>query len=448
MKLIGKYPVFSILLIGLIVRLILYFISKKYGYTSFFLFDSYRYLNLGTNLFEEGWYTDKMNEPIFESIYLTPLAPLIFYFLRSLGGLDAIIIFQIICQLITCYFLIKTAKIFFPHLKKFAVFFCGFLFAFDIPTIVLGNVIMTETIFTLLFFLFTYYFIQFLLSDSSKKILLSSLFLGLAALTRPIVIYLPFLILIILFIRFYKLKKFEFKNLLYFLFPFYLFTGTWTYINYQKHNHFFYSMVGEFNLMYFQASTIHAEINTISLEEARIKLYKEIENSFSESEYENLDQYIYFKRGGEIARQIILENPFTLLKNATKAHINLFFRPVRDYLKITLGSAELFYTRSKNHSAFIYFTDYWQIFINISLFLLLLPGIIYIYLINPQIAFFMICIFGYFMLVCSGPEIDGRFRVPLVPVILINACAGVVFIIDKIKARRFSASTNNSTFVP
>jgi hypothetical protein len=207
-------------------------------------------------------------------------------------------------------------------------------------------------------------------------------------------------------------------------------------------------MIGEFNLMYFQASTIYSEINNISLEEARIKLYHEIENSFSDLEYENLNQYIYFKRGGEIAMQIILENPIPLLKNAIKAHINLFFRPVRDYLKITLGSAELFHTRSKNHSAFIYFTDYWQIFINISLFLLLFPGIIYIYMVNPQIAFFMICIFGYFMLVCSGPEIDGRFRVPLVPIILINACAGMVFIIDKIKARRLSASSNNSTFVP
>jgi hypothetical protein len=435
MKFIRQYPIFSILLLAFILRITLFFISGQYGYSSFFLFDTYRYLNIGTHLFEDGLYAEKITEPIFESVYVTPGAPVLFYLLRSIGGLDAIILFQIFCQLLTCYFLMKTVKILYPEYEKFSALFCGLLFALDIPTIVLGNVIMTETVFTLLFFLFFYFFISFLVNHRAKNSLYASCFLGLSALFRPIILYFPIVIIIYFSLHFLITKKIQFKPLLYFFIPFYLLTGSWYFTNYKMHGHIFYSMVGEFNLLYFQAADIYAEVNGISVAEARTTLYHDVQNSFDASEYDQVDQYIFYARSGEMARKIILENPVPFLKNMARANINLFFRPVRDYLKITLGSNELFHTRSKDHSLFILISDYWQMILNVLLFILIIPGILFLYSKNPAAAFFMISVFLYFMLVCSGPEIDGRFRVPLVPVILINACAGVVFIGEKIKAK-------------
>lgn len=441
MKYIRQYPVLTILLLAFILRITLFFIAKQQGFTSFFLFDTYRYLNIGTHLFEDGLYAEKTGEPLFESVYVTPGAPVLFYLLRSLGGLEAIILFQIFCQLVTCYFLIKTVKLLYPKFEKFSVLFCGILFALDIPTMVLGNVIMTETVFTLLFFMFFYHFILYLENNDTKNVLYASVFLGISALFRPIILYLPVFMLVYFLLRFSAVKKIQVKPLLYFFIPFYLLTGSWYFTNYKMHGHFFYSMVGEFNLLYFQAADIYAEVNGISVGEARTELYHKIQNSFDVSEYNHVDQYIFYARGGEIARKIIFENPVPFVKNLVRANINLFFRPVRDYLKITLGSNELFHTRSKDHSAFIRFSDYWQIFINIVLFLLLFPGVIFLFRKNLSIGFFMTLLFFYFILVCSGPEIDGRFRVPLVPVILANACAGVVLILEKIRKKSYRLSS-------
>jgi hypothetical protein len=82
MKFIRQYPIFSILLLAFILRITLFFISGQYGYSSFFLFDTYRYLNIGTHLFEDGLYAEKITEPIFESVYVTPGAPVLFYLLQ------------------------------------------------------------------------------------------------------------------------------------------------------------------------------------------------------------------------------------------------------------------------------------------------------------------------------------------------------------------------------
>ena len=50
------------------------------------------------------------------------------------------------------------------------------------------------------------------------------------------------------------------------------------------------------------------------------------------------------------------------------------------------------------------------------------------------------------MFVCSGPEIDARFRVPMIPVLLILSTSGVLFLMEKFKRKNAKDAKDNSTF--
>jgi 4-amino-4-deoxy-L-arabinose transferase-like glycosyltransferase len=441
-----KNPIPVILLLTVFIRLILFAISYSQGESSFYLFDSYRYLGLGKNLFESGLYTEKLTDPVFESIFVTPGAPVLFYFLKSIGGIPAIIIFQIICQTITCYLLLKIVPIIFPQCSKRVIHKTGFAFALDIPTIVLGNVIMTETIFTTLLFAFIYFFVKYFEKKSLRFLILASILLGISALFRPIILYFPILLFIISLIIFRPFNLDIIKQLASLFIPFYLIIGLWMFSNYRMHGYFFYSYQGEFNLGYYQAADIYSEKYSLNLEEAREKFIHEVRGNFDPSEYQSMDQVKFYSAFGKKAREVIIENPIHFLKNMAKANVFLFFRPVRDYLKISLGSKELFHTRSKNQSIPVKIMIAWQILVNILVFLLLPFGFIHLYKINRNLFYFFLGFIIYFILICSGPEIDARFRVPMIPVLLILSASGVLFLMEKFSRKDVTDAQDNSTF--
>ncbi len=441
-----KNPVPIILLLTVIIRLILFTISYSQGENSFYLFDSYRYLALGENLFESGFYTEKMTDPVFESIFITPGAPVIFYFLKSIGGIPAIIFFQIICQSLTCYLMMKIIPLIFPNCPGKVVRMTGIAFAIDIPTIVLGNVVMTETVFTTLLFAFVYFFVKSIKENSIRSLIFASLLLGVSALFRPITLYFPILLFIASLFIFRPFNTEFFKKISSLFIPFYFIIGLWMFSNHRMHQHFFFSYQGEFNLGYYQAADIYSEKYQMNLMDARAKFHYEVQESFDTSEYAEIDQVIFYSAFGKKAREVIMENPIPFFKNAVKANFYLFFRPVRDYLKIALGSDELFHSRSKTNSVSIHILTGWQVLMNILVFLLLPFGFIQLYKNNKGLFYFFGSFIIYFMLVCSGPEIDGRFRVPIVPVLLILSASGVLFFMEKFKRKDVKDAKDNSTF--
>jgi hypothetical protein len=441
-----KNPIAYILFLTCIIRLILFTISYSQGAHSFFLFDSYRYLGLGENLFESGLYAEKITDPLFESIFITPGAPVIFYLLKSIGGIPAIIFFQIICQTITCFLLMKIIPLIFPNCQGKVIRNSGIAFAIDLASIVLGNVIMTETIFTTILFAFIYFFVKSLKDNSLKFLIIASILLGVSSLFRPIILYFPILLLAASFFIFRPTDRGFLKRIFALLIPFYMIIGLWMFTNYRIHHHFFFSYQGEFNMGYYQAAHIYSEKYDINLIEAREKFHYEVQKSFDDSEYNEIDQVIFYSAFGKKAREVIKNNPFYFFKNMATANFYLFFRPVRDYLKITLGSDELFHTRSKNHSIGVQFLIIWQMLINILVFILLPFGFLHLYKNNKGLFYFFLSFIIYFMLVCSGPEIDARFRVPMIPVLLILSTSGVLFLMEKFKHKNAKVAKDNSTF--
>lgn len=444
----GKRKFFLIFGLAFLLRITLLIVSSSQGESSFYLFDSYRYMNLGDHLFEEGIYAEKTTEPVFKSIFTPPGAPVVFYLLKSIGGIKAIILFHIFCQLLICYYLLKCIQLFYPNAISKIGLIAGLLFALDIPTIVMGNVLMTETLFTLFLLLSVYHQLLFFQKNNLKNLIIGSALMGAAALIRPIILYFPFfLIVFFIFLYFHPLKLFLKKSIC-LLVPFYSITGIWFYCNYVMFGSFFFSYVGDFNLAYFQASAIYADKYEIKLSEAREKLYHETLDELKDVPEEEVNQIVFYDALGKQARKVVLENPSYFIKNASRAFIHLFFRPVKDYLKITLGSNELFHTRSKNNSLFIQLTTYWQILVSVLVFVFLPFGLRSLFKINKTAAVYLFLFLMYFILVCSGPEIEGRFRVPLVPVLLFLSSIGAFQLIEKLKKKNFPASTDNTNFAP
>ncbi len=68
------------------------------------------YFNLGEHLFNDGIYAEKLSEPILKSVIIPPGIPILFYSFQSLGGIYTILVIQIICQLVVCYYLLKLAQ--------------------------------------------------------------------------------------------------------------------------------------------------------------------------------------------------------------------------------------------------------------------------------------------------------------------------------------------------
>lgn len=417
-----------LIFIAITVRIILMSISFSNGEDSFFLHDSYRYLGLGENYFNHGLYAETLDQPIFESIFTPPGYPIFLYFLNKLGGPILIVAIQILLQLLTAFFIWKISTNFLKLSEKIVTGILLF-YLIDIPTIVLGNLLMTETLFTTLFIGGLYFYLSFNFNNKKHNhLIFTSVLWGFACLVRPILFYFPLFLTILSLVLVIKKNRLRYMFLL--LIPFYIITGIWSFRNYQKYDRWFYSYQGHFNIVYYQAATIYAQNNNLQINEARNEIYEQgLEKTTINNGVANPTEF--YDNLLIIAKDIIKENPVFLFKNILNAEVNLFFRPVTDYLKITLGSKLAFHSRGKYTNLFLDLSTYYQIIVNISTFILLLVGCTILFKIDVKIFYFFLILIIYFMIVCSGPEIEGRFRVPIVPILLILAGIGFEFIIKK-----------------
>ncbi len=103
-----------------------------------------------------------------------------------------------------------------------------------------SNFVLTESIFVLIFLLFIFFYMKFLKNAQSNYLVVSSVFLGLCSLIRPVVIYLP--VIIIIFTLFLKINFLSKIRLSLLFLIFYLITvSPWLSRNYYYHGFFSFS---------------------------------------------------------------------------------------------------------------------------------------------------------------------------------------------------------------
>jgi hypothetical protein len=432
-----------ILIFAFGIRILLFLITFMNNHDGFLLPDSLGYLQIAENISENGNYSMSESAPYYPDFFRTPLYPAFLFLFRD-AGIPIMILLQVLTGVITCWIsMIIAFQLRRENTKVFLL--AGLFIAVDIPSIVMGNLIMTETFFTFFLSISILAFIYWLKNRHKKQLLLSSTFLGLAVLTRPILLFLP-AIMILYFIYLCKKSIRQFLATYFlFLIPFIILTGSWALRNYLVHDHIFYSYIGNFNLLYFQAADIYAKEKSIDINSARNELFNSIKDEMDETPFD--DPHTFYKKMNHKSFSIILDNPVSALKNMARANFHLFFRPMRENIDHVIGAKPIYHFEkdyadtelvqdllSSKNPVFTQILVGFQYFFNLILYIGFAFGIFVIRKNKAIVFWFLILVILYFCLVCSGPEAEARFRVPLIPVLSVISASGWYSLLMKKRA--------------
>ena len=162
-----------------------------------------------------------------------------------------VLIFQIFINLLSIFLVFKIAHYLFN--EKIALI-ASFLYSIDPHTVLYTCELFTETLFTFIIILSFFYFIKGLKLSNLKYFILSGLFFGLSALIRPISLFIPFVLVGLIFI--YSKFKFKFKIKSSFIIVsfFVLAITPWLYRNYRDFNSFSLSSLPAYNLIFYNVA--------------------------------------------------------------------------------------------------------------------------------------------------------------------------------------------------
>ena len=361
----------------------------------------------------------------------TPLYPAfigLFYFL--FGKLIWIVLLaQIFVDSLSCLVLFLAIK----ELINPSVGFYSALFYVLNPFLMMRSVtLMSDTLFIFFCILFYYFFIKVFLLRSTKYVILSALFLGLATLTRPISIYLP--LLIILF--FVLIHKRDFKKAIklsiFFCLVFLLSLSPWIIRNYLAFNEIFFSTSGSYNLLMLYVVPMEVERRNQPTAVVENILKDEVDSliiskGLNPSNLNNYQKENYFK---EIAINYIKKSPFTFVKyhvlGITHTIIGLGTREFATLLNIHT-SQKIFNIQGENNIFKLIAQFFKQktigeivlgLFFGIYLFvgyLLLLIGVYSIKKYNHKSFLIFSLIIAAYFLILTGAAGQARFRLPSIP---------------------------------
>lgn len=195
-----------VFLVALGLRLILFIAIgpwKDEVFESRVLSEDKVYHHIAINIIENHIFSSSESSPYDPNTLRTPLYPSFLALTYVIFGYRPYIaiLFQLIMGAITSVLTYKIGRIFFH--EKIA-FIAGLFLAFDYSSIFYNNLLLTETLFTLLFAVHIYLLAKFLTADNKKALIYSSIFLGLATLCRPVSIYFFIFLIGIFFIHFRK----------------------------------------------------------------------------------------------------------------------------------------------------------------------------------------------------------------------------------------------------
>jgi hypothetical protein len=419
----------TIFLVGLALRLLWFFYVLSISENGFLLADSTGYINIASNSISGNGYSMSDEAPFYPDVFRPPFLPGL---LILCGNQILVFLFlQIVAGSFTAAFTYQLALRLTQH--RGVALFSGWMIALDIPSIVFSNLVMGETFFTLFLLLAIATFFTFRERGRNKNLLWSSLFLGLAAMIRPIGILFPFFFSPLLLLVCKYRKNNWTKALISFFIPFLLLTGTWIARNQIQFGKPFFSHISSFNLAYFSAADIYKEVHGGHINEARLVLYEEAMHGMKETPYN--DPGTFYPRLRNRAIQEITQHPFLFFKNAFKANIRLFFYPMSGFINQTqtgLGPDEAWKITTPYPLTRV------LVVLQIIVILSYAIGVLFclFFIRNRQWIGVMLILFfvlAYFSLTGLGTEMEARFRIPAMPYIALCSAMGWMSIKSSIK---------------
>ena len=351
---------------------------------------------------------------------------------------------QIVFSLVSVWLTYLLAQKLFNE-RNVAVIAAAFL-AVSQESITHSYYLLTETLFTLLLLSAVFFLVRYRDEKNWRNIFLCAIFMGYAILTRPVAIYIPFLLLFLFWID-QGTWKLKLKNSIIFLTVVFAMVGGWVFRNYQVHQLPAVSSISSTNLLYYNAASLKAWQSGENEALVRKELQKEVDEILAISGIQKTEANVSDVEK-DLAWSIIMQSPIQYGFIHLKSDINNLLpdTDLLEVLSITSGqSGTLDFIKQNGLFAGItyYFNGSYLPILLLLPFILVL-GLEYIgglvgtvRLIknrNWYVAMALLMPILYGVLIPGSPS-NPRFRVPVMPYLVILAAFGMNTIINKLKTR-------------
>ena len=409
---------------GSVIFLHIFYFVTALILKNIYMADSYEYLQQAFNIKNySSFYCLDFSQPIniFFFTKRPPLYGLIIFVFKIVYNSDFIVLFfQNLLSILNIYGLVKILK---EYDFQFDVRKIVFVFVLLFPSqFIYNNMVMSEILLQTLILWAFYNIFYFLREKISKYIIYYNIFISLAVLTKPVLLF--FWIPNLIFMLYFFIKQKNYSVLYSGLFLPVTILSLSLY-NYNVTGSFHYSSIKQMNYFGYNASLLLVKVKG---EEEGIKKIKEMRSTLDTIS----DFSIKMKETDRLATEVLMENKFEYAKFHLKGMLNYFIDPGRFDLNNFLGVKE------KNNSGFLYaFTKegykgiinfifnqpLYMVFyliiifaVNIFMFIiiLILP---FIKKVSPEIKIFIL---GMILYMCFFSGILGtmRYKIHIYPLIL------------------------------
>lgn len=429
---------FLIFVFYVVVRLAPFFFIFD-NTSRFFLLDSYEYSLLGVNIEQHGYYTPGGGEPGLRRSpgYPAYLATVYKFF----GVKPAVALFlQIILSGFIPVFLYLNAELLFS--KKVARI-ASVVSIFEPVSIIYANILLSETLFVIVLLISTYFFIKSMRHKNTSAFVISAITSGMAVYIRPVALYLPFAYAFI----YITLSSMSFRDRIKYalgsIFIVGLVVSPWIARNYIVDQYRGFCSIQDVNLYYYRAAGILSDKEHLPLKQVQDRLKEAIPEGLSLA-----NEYQFMR---DKAVNIILHYPYAYLKVLFKGSINMLFAPER-YAVFKLANIKprflgvMWQGRTIGEALKMLMSDpfivativIYQLIFIVLLWLLILLGMVIMTgegFIRELIT--LLFIIAYFIVVSAGPEAEPRFRLPVLPYMIIIASFAISALIGSVSRKHY-----------
>ncbi|MGP8216684.1 MAG: ArnT family glycosyltransferase [Bacteroidia bacterium] len=272
-------------------------------------------VQLNSNLLKIG---DKMN---YADTYRLPGYPVflaIVYYISGIKPFVAIFL-QILLNIISVVLIYRITLLLFNIIEVAII--AGLLFAIDIHSIYVANLLYSDTLFIFFFLLSLYIFVTGLQKKSVRKFIISAIFMGLACLTRPVTILYPFILTFILFLYNKQQWKWVLKIMAFYCLITYIMVGTFVLRNHITYGKWELTSEDGFALLLCNVAFTESRKSLVPIETIRTNLLEHCDSLGCARMRNPFDHSAVFRK---VAMEYIKKNPVEYIKTQVWGALHMF----------------------------------------------------------------------------------------------------------------------------
>lgn len=316
----------------------------------------------------------------------------------------------------------------------------GWLVALSLTSIVYAVVILTETLFTLLFLAMNLAFLHYRMNRQSGWLVIAGGLAGLSILCRPVAFFYPFLLVPLLFFFVDGNWRRRAQVAILLLLTTFVVIAPWIIRNYRIIGIPTISTISSFNLLFYNAISLESELQGVGESQLRGEMFKKVDTTLNTPNIlHGLDDASAVRLYNAWARDIILAHPFLYVYLHLKSDLNSLLPSITEFFELLgvtqggKGTLSVLNQHGLIAATQHYFGDkVWVI--GLVLPLLALLGLTYLgavigvgLLIRRKdwfTLFLLLMPLLYFLLLPGAPS-HPRFRVPVMPYLCLLAGIGL-----------------------